>query len=171
MLSYLITDGPSISVGGGVRGNTSTAVSILLGTISSFASSAASQYAGGLVDYVQLLTTAEGARFGPSFGFGSAFEGAQLGVGQQLSDRMFFSATTGLYQVGQLFQSASARAPSILSSLGAKFEYRFGRGAGNGISGSYEPPFDNLVCSGVADRGFTASKRQVGIDLFRIWRR
>jgi hypothetical protein len=39
------------------------------------------------------------------------------------------------------------------------------------VSGAYEPSFDKLVCNGVIDIGFTTSKKQVGFDFFRVWRR
>jgi translocation and assembly module TamB len=171
LLSYVLFDQPSLNVGGGLRGNTNTAVALLLGTASSWASSYASRYAGGLVDFVQLQTTSEGQLFGSNLGIGGAFEGAQLGVGKQLSDRLFISATSGLCQVGQVFRQSSAGAPSILSSIGAKVEYRFGSSSPAGVSGAYEPSFDKLVCNGVVDIGFTTSKKQVGFDFFRVWRR
>jgi translocation and assembly module TamB len=171
LLSYVLFDQPSFNVGGGLRGNTNTAVALLLGTASSWASSYASRYAGGFVDFVQLQTTSEGQLFGSNLGIGGAFEGAQLGVGKQLSDRLFLSATSGLCQVGQVFRQSSAAAPSILSSIGAKVEYRFGRSSPSGVSGAYEPSFDKLVCNGVIDIGFTTSKKQVGFDFFRVWRR
>jgi hypothetical protein len=171
LLSYVLFDQPSVNGGGGLRGNTNTAVALLLGTASSWASSYASRYAGGLVDFVQLQTTSEGQLFGSNLGIGGAFEGAQLGVGKQLSDRLFISATSGLCQVGQVFRQSSAGAPSILSSIGAKVEYRFGSSSPAGVSGAYEPSFDKLVCNGVVDIGFTTSKKQVGFDFFRVWRR
>lgn len=171
LLSYVLFDQPSFSVGGGLRGNTNTAVSLLLNTASSLAGAYASRYAGGLVDFVQVQTASEGQLFGGSLGIGGALEGAQLGVGKQLSDRMFISATSGLCQVGQVFRQSSSGAPSLLSSIGVKTEYRFGRTSPAGVSFAYEPSFDKLVCNGVVDVGFTTAKKQVGFDFFRVWRR
>jgi hypothetical protein len=51
-----------------------------------------------------------------------------------------------------------------------KLEYQFGRTAQSGMAFAYEPSFDALVC-GLGERGFSASKRQYGLDFFRIWRK
>ena len=51
-----------------------------------------------------------------------------------------------------------------------KLEYQFGRTAQSGMALAYEPSFDKLVC-GLGERGFSTSKKQVGLDFFRIWRR
>jgi translocation and assembly module TamB len=157
LLSYVLFDQPSFSVGSG----TSSAMALLLGTFTSFASSYAARYASGLVDFVQLQTSAQGTQPGDIFSLG----GAQLAIGKQMSDRLFVSLSSGLCQ----FTTTTA-SPSLLSTIGVKLEYQFGRTAQSGVAAAYEPSFDKLVC-GVGERGFSTSKRQVGLDFFRIWRR
>jgi hypothetical protein len=66
--------------------------------------------------------------------------------------------------------TTTAASPSFLSTIGVKLEYQFGQSAKSGVAAAYEPSFDKLVC-GVGERGFSTSKRQVGLDFFRIWRR
>ena len=159
LVSYVLFDQPSFSVSSG----TNSAMSLLVGTFTSLASSVAARYAGGFVDFVQLQTATEGAQLGDVLSMG----GAQLAIGKQVSDRMFMSLTTGLCQ---FVPSSTASAPSIFSSIGVKLEYLFGRSNNSGMSAAYEPSFDKLVC-GIGERGFSTTKKQVGFDFFRIWRR
>jgi translocation and assembly module TamB len=161
LLSYVLFDQPSFSVG---AGTTTSAMALLLGTVTSFASSYAARYAGGLVDLVQLQTSSEAAQLGDIV---SPFGGAQLAIGKQVSDRLFVSLTSGLCQ---FLPSTATASPSLLSTIGLKMEYQFGRSSQSGVAFAYEPSFDKLVC-GVGERGFSTSKKQVGLDLFRIWRR
>jgi len=161
--SYVLFNRPSFAVGGGTR-DVDFAVSLLLGTASSFASSIASRYAGGLVDWVQLQTS-QASLFAGDANSG-IFEGAQLGIGGQYGDRLFVTATYGLCQLGQ-----AAVDTRLLSSLGAKLEYRFGRTSPAGVSFSYEPSFEKVICRGAADVDLTGSRQQVGFDFFRVWRR
>lgn len=159
LLSYVLFDQPSFSVGSG----TSSAMALLLGTFTSFASSYAARYASGLVDFVQLQSSAQGAQLGDIFSIG----GTQLAIGKQMTDRLFISLTSGLCQ---FLPSQTAASPSLLSTIGIKLEYQLGRSARSGVAAAYEPSFDKLVC-GVGERGFSTSKKQVGLDFFRIWRR
>ena len=157
LLSYVLFDQPSFSVA-----STNSATRLLLASVSSFASSLAARYASGFVDLVQLQTSAgPGTQASDIFTLG----GAQLAIGKQVSDRLFMSLSSGLCQ----FTTTTA-SPSLLSTIGVKLDYQFGRTARSGVSAAYEPSFDKLVC-GVGERGFSTSKRQVGFDLYRIWRR
>ncbi len=157
LLSYVLFDQPSFSVGSG----TSSAMALLLGTFTSFASSYAARYASGLVDFVQLQTSAQGAQLGDIFSIG----GAQLAVGKQVSNRAFVSLTSGLCS---FLPSQTTASPSLLSSIGVKLEYQLT--GQSGVAFAYEPSFDKLVC-GLGERGFSTAKKQVGLDFFRIWRR
>jgi hypothetical protein len=160
LLSYVLFDQPSFSVG---TGTTNSAMQLLLGTVTSFASSTASRYASGLVDLVQLQTATEGAQLNDIFSIGAT----QLTVGKQVGERLFMSLTSGLCQ---LLPSSAATAPSFLASIGVKLEYQFRRSANSGVSFAYEPSFDKLVC-GLGERGFSTNQKQWGFDFFRIWRR
>lgn len=160
--SYVLFNRPSFAVGG--WSDTDFAVSLLLGTASSMASAIASRYAGGLLDYVQLQTSTEASLFGVG-GSRNIWEGAQLGFGRQVGDRLFVTATSGLCQI-----KPQAGSSWLLESLGMKLEYRFGRASPAGASASYEPSFDKLTC-GAANVGFSSQRKQVGIDIFRVWRR
>jgi hypothetical protein len=159
--SYVLFNRPSFAVGGGTR-DADFAFSLLVGLGSSLASSLASRYAGGLVDWVQ-LSAAEGSLADAQAGLLTA---PQLGIGKQYGDRWFITATYGLCQISQ----ASADR-QLLSSLGAKIEYRFGRASPAGVSMTYEPSLQDVICRGTADAGVTANRQQFGFDIFRVWRR
>ena len=159
LLSYVLFDQPSFSVGS----TPTSAMALLLGTVTSFASSYAARYAGGLVDLVQLQTSADAAQPGDIFSIG----GAQLAIGKQVSDRMFISLTSGLCQ---FLPSRTSASSSLLSSIGVKVEYQFGRSGRSGVAAAYEPSFDTIVC-GLGERGFSTSNKQFGLDFFRIWRK
>ena len=168
ILSYLVTNGPSFSIGGGFRENASMAGSIVLGSLSSLVSS---RLSGGLFDYVQLQTASDPfAASSRQRSWTDVFRGAQLGVGKQLNNRIFFALSAGLCQFQQLFGSSlSTVDPStIASSVGGKLEYQLKDGYGASLS--YEPSASALLCSQTADRGFSTAQRQIGLDLFRVWR-
>lgn len=158
LLSYVLFDQPSFSV----VSPTSSAARLVLQTLSSYVGSVATQRAGGFVDVVQ-LQTGQFAGAQQNLGLG-LFEGAQLAIGRQVGDRAFVSLTSGLCRIGQFLSN------DYLSSVGMKAEYRFGRNSLSGVSVSYEPKFDKLLCSAANDR-FSTSQRQYGLDLFRTWRR
>lgn len=156
LLSYVLFDQPSFSVGSGTQ---NSAIQLLLGSLTSFAGSYFSRYAGGWVDVVQLQTS-QGQQLSDLFS-----TGAQLAIGKQVTDKVFVSLSSGLCQF-----TSTAASPSLLSTIGMKLEYQFGRQGRSGLAFAYEPSFDKLVC-GVGERGFSTAKRQVGLDIFKIWRR
>lgn len=166
--SYVLFNQPSFTVG---RADLNFGMSLLFGTVSSWASSAASRLAGGFVDYVQLQTRSQGSVAGDQRLFGGGLlEGAQLGVGRQFGDRYFVTATSGLCQF-RFDENFLNSLQNIGSAVGLKVEYRFGPRSPAGLSASYEPSFNKLVCNGTGNIGFTSERKQFGLDLFRVWRR
>lgn len=166
LLSYVLFDQPSFNVGSGP----SSLTRLLVNSFSSFASAQATRLS--LVDVVQLQTAQGSALGGSPYDIG--LEGAQLAIGKQLGDRVFVYLTSGLCQVGQLlnFGSGEGTGTPFWQTLGIKSEWRFGRTSASGVSFSYEPSFDKLLCTAAAgDRAFSTSNKQWGFDLFRTWRR
>jgi len=167
--SYVLFNQPSFAVGRTADPN--FALSLLFGTVSSWASSAASRLASGFVDYVQLQTRSEGSLGGDQRLFGTGLlQGAQLGVGRQFGDRYFLTATSGLCQF-RFDNNVLTSLQNIGSAVGLKVEYRFGPRSPAGLSASYEPSFNKLICNGTGNIGFTSERKQFGLDLFRVWRR
>jgi translocation and assembly module TamB len=167
MLSYLVAGVPSLGIGD-VAQNTELASAIALGTFSSLVSS---WWSGGLFDYVQIQTASDRFRFGATTGeqrSQNLFEGAQLGVGRQLTDRTFVSLTTGLCFLGGGGSARQTDPVSIASSFGVKVEHQWN--LGYGVAASIEPPLNALLCTGAQDPGLSTSRRQLGLDFFRVWR-
>jgi hypothetical protein len=99
------------------------------------------------------------------------FSGARLGVGRQLGDRAFVSATAGLCQLGSLLGgSGSSTSGNLVSSLGVKVDYRLNENVG--VSAGYEPSTSALLCTTgvVSGRGWAPTPSQLGFDIFRTWR-
>jgi hypothetical protein len=158
MISYLVAGVPSFGIGN-LQQNTELATAILFGSLSSYLSS---RFSGGLFDYIQIQTASDQFRYGlgPQYNFSSVLEGAQLGVGRQLGDRTFLAVTAGLCKL----QTRT----DIARSLGLRIEHQLKTDFG--VSASMEPPLSSLLCSATADAGLASLRRQIGFDLFRIWR-
>jgi hypothetical protein len=95
--------------------------------------------------------------------------GTRLGVGKQLSDRVFVSANAGLCQLGNVVGGSSFNAQDFAESIGIKVDYRLGGALS--LSAGVEPPTAQLFCSRqINPRGFAPTPRQWAFDLFRTWR-
>ncbi len=171
MISYLVFRTPSFDVGGGLRQNYSQLSAVVLG---SAVNALSSRLSGGLFDYVEVQTAADRLRLGNAqqTSAGGYFSGAQLGIGKQLNDRTFLSLTAGVCQLGQLNPLSSQKLDpgSLAQAIGAKVEYQIDPSIGLGVSASVEPSLSALLCSQGIERGFSTSVRQLGFDLFRVFR-
>jgi hypothetical protein len=161
LISYLLTGGPSFAV------NSQTAAASLL---RGFGGYLGDQLRGfGLFDEVDIEV---GRQAGPSTQSTAAqlFSGARLGVGRQLGDRAFVSATAGLCQLGSLLGgSGTSTSGNLANSLGVKVDYRLNENFG--VSAGYEPSTSALLCTGVGStRGWAPTPPQLGFDIFRTWR-
>ena len=161
LISYLLTGGPSFVV------NSQTAAASLL---RGFGGYLGDQLRGfGLFDEVDIEV---GRQAGPSTQSTAAqlFSGARLGVGRQLGDRAFVSATAGLCQLGSLLGgSGTSTSGNLANSLGVKVDYRLNENLG--VSAGYEPSTSALLCTGVGStRGWAPTPPQLGFDIFRTWR-
>ena len=162
LISYLLTGGPSFAVDG-----PTAAASLLRG----FGGYLGDQLRGfGLFDEVDIEV---GRHAGPLTQTTAAqlFSGARLGVGRQLGDRAFVSATAGLCQLGSLLGgSGSSTSGNLVSSLGVKVDYRLNENVG--VSAGYEPSTSALLCTTgvVSGRGWAPTPSQLGFDIFRTWR-
>jgi translocation-and-assembly-module (TAM) inner membrane subunit TamB-like protein len=161
LISYLLTGGPSFAV------NSQTAAASLL---RGFGGYLGDQLRGfGLFDEVDIEV---GRQAGPSTQSTAAqlFSGARLGVGRQLGDRAFVSATAGLCQLGSLLGgSGTSTSGNLANSLGVKVDYRLNENLG--VSAGYEPSTSALLCTGVGStRGWAPTPPQLGFDIFRTWR-
>lgn len=166
-VSYLVTGAPAFAVGAD-QSSQLTAARVALASLGSYLGDRA---AGGLFDVVQLQTSGLGVGDTRSLRTASQgiLAGTRLGVGKQLSDRVFVSANAGLCQLGNVVGGDRFNALDFAESIGVKVDYRLGGGLA--LSAGVEPPTSQLYCGrDVTTRGFAPTPRQWALDLFRTWR-
>jgi len=166
-VSYLVTGAPSFALGAD-QSSELTAARLALSSLGSYLGDRA---AGGLFDVVQVQTS--GLLQGDTDNLRSAgagiLAGTRLGVGKQLSDRVFVTANAGLCQLGNVVGGQAFNAADFAESIGVKVDYRLGGGLS--LSAGVEPPTSQLFCSRqINARGFAPTPRQWAFDLFRTWR-
>lgn len=171
LISYLVTGGPSVEIGGRNGDLSATAARVVVGSLGSVLGGKAS--GGGICDDAQLSTAGlEGyggrlRRVG-----GGILAGTRFNCAKQINERTFVRLDAGLCQVGQLVTQGGGSDPlSFTDALGLKLDYLLGRGVSASIG--VEPPTSAVLCSVNANasaRGFVPTPRQVGFDLFRTWR-
>jgi translocation and assembly module TamB len=170
LISYLVTGGPSFEIGGTNKDLSTTALSVVLG---SFGSVLGGKAAGGVCDDANVSTAGlEGYGGKIKDVGGGVLSGIRLGCAKQVGERTFVRLDAGLCQIGQLVSGSGGGNPlSFTDALGLKLDYLLGPG----LSASFgvEPPTSAVLCSVNANasaRGFVPTPRQVGFDLFRVWR-
>ena len=101
-----------------------------------------------------------------------SLSGIRFNCARQVGDRAFVRLDAGLCQVGQLMTQSSGSDPlSFTDALGVKLDYLLGPGLTASVG--VEPPTSAVLCSQDANasaRGFVPTPRQVGFDIFRVWR-
>lgn len=166
-VSYLVTGAPAFAVGA-EQSSQLTAARVALASLGSYLGDRA---AGGIFDVVQFQTSGLGQGDTRSLRTASQgiLAGTRLGVGKQLSDRVFVSANAGLCQLGNVVGGDRFNALDFAESIGVKVDYRLGGGLA--LSAGVEPPTAQLYCGrDLATRGFAPTPRQWALDLFRTWR-
>jgi translocation and assembly module TamB len=169
LISYLVTGGPSYEIGGRNGDYTSTAARVLLS--SSFSALGASA-TGRLCDDAQLSTAGLDAYQGALKDVsGSILSRTRFNCAKQWTDKVYVRVDAGLCQVGQLLGGANASSDPLTfaDAIGLKLDYRITNTVT--LSAGMDPPTSALLCTrDVNARGFAPTPRQLGFDLFRIWR-
>ena len=164
LLSYLVTGSPSFELGAGGKENLNTAAAILLPTLGSYLGD---RFAGGALDLFQ-IEAATPDRFGTN---GSnpldILLGTRIGVGKQLGKRTFVSANTNLCQLDDLL-GRNLDTSKLFESIGVTLEHRLNNGFSAALS--VEPKSAALLCTNTGQSGFLSTPRQLGADLFKVWR-
>lgn len=171
LISYLVTGGPSVEIGGRNGDISATAARVVVGSLGSVLGGKAS--GGGLCDDAQLSTAGLDAYGGRLRRVGGGIlAGTRFNCAKQINERTFVRLDAGLCQVGQLVTQGGGSDPlSFTDALGLKLDYLLGRGVSASVG--VEPPTSAVLCSVNANasaRGFVPTPRQVGFDLFRTWR-
>ena len=164
LLSYLVTGSPSFELGATGKESLNTATAILLPTLGSYLGD---RFAGGALDLFQIEAASRG-RFGQEdMSTLQLILGTRIGVGKQLGKRTFVSANTNLCQLDDLL--GGNRDPSkLFESIGVTLEHRLNNGFSAALS--VEPGSTALLCIDSPQRRFLSTPRQLGADLFKVWR-
>jgi len=131
---------------------------------------------GGWVDLFQIQSgsadvreTAGSQRQTASENFRDVLSGTRLGGEKQISDRLFFSFSTGLCSLSTGADKEQQGVTGFVNSIEGKLEYRFPVVAPDQISlRAGREPAASGRCTGTV-RGFVATPQQWGLSLFRSW--
>ncbi len=175
LVSYLVTGLPSFERSADI-GASQRAIEFFIPTVGASVSRALRDQLGGVVDLFQIQSGAvnDPGNVGTSSQFRSILSSTRLGGEKQISDKLFFSFSTGLCQLGG---TSVAEDPSrqgfsgFVSAIEGKLEYRFPTVAPDRLSlrAGREPAAAALRCSANQVRGFVATPEQWGLSLFRSW--
>ncbi|HWP71614.1 MAG TPA: translocation/assembly module TamB domain-containing protein [Gemmatimonadaceae bacterium] len=157
LLSYLITGQSSIAVGDVRQGSVTNEL------VASATGALAQRVAGGLFDVVDVTATQtddEASRGAAA----NVLASSRLGVGKQLSNRLFLKVDAGLCAF-----AGGSEATDLWHTFGVSVDYRFRRDVLGSISSA--PSTNGATCTNqAAGRGTAITPRQWGIDFNRIWR-
>jgi translocation and assembly module TamB len=163
LISYLVTGAPSFELGASGTENVRTAAAILLPTLGSYLGD---RLAGGALDLFQ-IEAAPAGQFGQNGNdLPDLLLGTRIGVGKQLGKRTFVSANTNLCQLDDLI-SRNLNTDQLLKSIGVTLEHRLNNGFSAALS--VDPGSTALLCTR-SQSGFLSTPRQLGADLFKVWR-
>ncbi len=175
LVSYLVTGRPSFATG---RDENTAAGQIvfqfLSPTVGALASRVLRENLGGVVDQIQIQSGAVNDPLGSAGNsqsqLTSLLTSTRLGGEKQISDRLFFSFSTGLCQLGTDDPNQQGL-NGFVSAIEGKLEYRFPLLAPDRLSlrAGREPAASALRCNSDRVRGFVATPQQWGFSLFRSW--
>jgi translocation and assembly module TamB len=176
LVSYLVTGRPIAELNAANTQAAQAAADVLLPTGSALLSRALRDQLGGWVDLFQIQTgsadvreTNSSQRTTATENFRSVLSGTRLGGEKQISDRLFFSFSTGLCSLGSGTDKAEQGVTGFVNSIEGKLEYRFPIVAPDQLSlRAGREPAASGRCTGSV-RGFVATPQQWGLSLFRSW--
>jgi translocation-and-assembly-module (TAM) inner membrane subunit TamB-like protein len=159
LMSYLITGQTHFALGDVNEGAVSSEL------VASATGALAQRVAGGLFDVVNVTagstTTASSENRSAA---ANVFASSRLGVGKQLSNRVFLKVDAGLCAL-----AGGNGSNDLWQSFGVSLDYRFRRGLLGSLSSA--PSTNGANCSNqAAGRGTALAPRQWGFDFNRTWR-
>jgi len=159
LMSYLVTGQANSALGNAVD------ESILTNELVASATGALAQrLAGGMFDVVNVTPGSTTDQKDTKSTAADAFSSSRLGVGKQLSNRLFLTVDAGLCAL-----TGGAASTDLSQTLGVSLDYRFRRGVHGSVSSA--PSTNGATCANqAAGRGTALTPRQWGVDLSRAWR-
>jgi hypothetical protein len=159
LMSYLVTGQTHFALGDVNEGAVSSEL------VASATDALAQRVAGGMFDVVNVTagsTTSAGSQNRGAVA--NVFATSRLGVGKQLSDRVFLKVDAGLCAL-----AGGNGSNELWQSFGVSLDYRFNRGLLGSLSSA--PSTNGANCSNQAgSRGTALAPRQWGFDFNRTWR-
>ena len=158
LMSYLVTGQANSALGNALDESVVTSE-----LVASATGALAQRVAGGMFDVVNVTAGTADATDNRSSA-ADMFASSRLGVGKQLSSRLFLRVDAGLCALTGGMTSAD-----IGQTLGVALDYRFHRGVRGSVSSA--PSTNGSTCANqAAGRGTALTPRQWGLDFSRLWR-
>ena len=159
LMSYLVTGQTNSDVGNTVDQSVLTSE-----LVASATGALAQRLAGGMFDVVNVTTGSTTDQKDNKSTAADAFSSSRLGVGKQLSNRLFLTVDAGLCAL-----TGGTTSTDLGQTLGVSLDYRFRRGVHGSVSSA--PSTNGATCANqAAGRGTALTPRQWGLDFSRIWR-
>jgi autotransporter translocation and assembly factor TamB len=159
LMSYLITGQTHFALGDVQEGAVTSEL------VAGATAGLAQRVAGGVFDVVDVTAGSSNSSSGDNRGaVASVFASSRLGVGKQLSNRVFLKVDAGLCAL-----TGGNGSNELWQSFGVSLDYRINRGLLGSLSSA--PSTNGANCSNQAgSRGTALAPRQWGFDFNRIWR-
>jgi len=159
LMSYLVTGQANFALGDAFD------QAMVTGELVATATGALAQrLAGGLFDVVNVTPGATAADDNRNATAADVFAASRLGIGKQLSSRLFLKVDAGLCAL-----TGGTASTDIGQTLGVSLDYRFHRGLLGSVSSA--PSTNGATCANqAAGRGTALTPRQWGLDFDRTWR-
>jgi translocation and assembly module TamB len=159
LMSYLITGQANSALGNAVDESVITSE-----LVASATGALAQRLAGGMFDVVNVTPGSSTDHTDTKSTAADAFSSSRLGVGKQLSNRLFLKVDAGLCAL-----TGGAASADLGQTLGVSLDYRFRRGLHGSVSSA--PSTNGATCANqAAGRGTALTPRQWGVDFNRVWR-
>jgi translocation and assembly module TamB len=158
LMSYLVTGQANSALGNAVDESVITSELVATAT-----GALAQRLAGGMFDVVN-VTPGSTTDHDENRTAADAFSASRLGVGKQLSNRLFLKVDAGLCAL-----TGGTTSADLGQTLGVSLDYRFRRGVHGSVSSA--PSTNGATCANqAAGRGTALTPRQWGVDFSRVWR-
>jgi len=159
LMSYLVTGQANAALGNAVDESVLTSE-----LVASATGALAQRLAGGMFDVVNVTPGSATDQKDNKSTAADAFSSSRLGVGKQLSNRLFLTVDAGLCAL-----TGGTTSTDLGQTLGVSLDYRFRRGVHGSVSSA--PSTVGAGCANQASGRNTAiTPRQWGVDLSRVWR-
>ena len=159
LMSYLVTGQANSALGNALDESLVTSE-----LVASATGALAQRLSGGMFDMVNVTPGATTDHNDNRATAADMFSSSRLGVGKQLSNRVFLKVDAGLCAL-----TGGTTSTDLGQTLGVSLDYRFRPGLHGSVSSA--PSTNGSTCANqAAGRGTALTPRQWGLDFNRVWR-